>query len=308
MLRGLSAPQPWELSPRVRRLERTARCNHRIESCRLRSRRFPAHRCFEVRARSPLWSPPMPSGNSRATIRSTRRATARAAASAVVGPTDDVSSTDRVVNHITAGILAGRYVPGQRLVEADLTRALRVSRGPVREAFRRLDALGILSRTMHRGACVRTLSRAEAVDLMVAIEGIDMLTSQLAAKAVKNRDGGRELVALERALRPYRDRAYDLAGMPQQRQQFYDFLIAITGNSQLPSLFPTMRIHLLRLQTQSYRSSDGRSSDVDDFAAIARAVLAGDPAAAEKASAAHDRRVLKALLEMPDEAFPRTED
>jgi len=250
----------------------------------------------------------MPSGNSRATIRSTRRATARAAASAVVGPTDDVSSTDRVVNHITAGILAGRYVPGQRLVEADLTRALRVSRGPVREAFRRLDALGILSRTMHRGACVRTLSRAEAVDLMVAIEGIDMLTSQLAAKAVKNRDGGRELVALERALRPYRDRAYDLAGMPQQRQQFYDFLIAITGNSQLPSLFPTMRIHLLRLQTQSYRSSDGRSSDVDDFAAIARAVLAGDPAAAEKASAAHDRRVLKALLEMPDEAFPRTED
>jgi DNA-binding GntR family transcriptional regulator len=251
----------------------------------------------------------MPSGTSRATNRSTRRATVPAAASAVAGPADDdVSSTDRVVNHITAGILAGRYVPGQRLVEADLTRALRVSRGPVREAFRRLDALGILSRTMHRGAGVRTLSRAEAVDLMIAIEGIDMLTSQLAAKAVKNRDGGRELLALERALRPYRDRAYDLAGMPQKRQQFYDLLIAITGNSQLPSLFPTMRIHLLRLQTQSYRSSDGRSSDVDDFAAIARAVLAGDPAAAEKASAAHDRRVLKALLEMPEEAFPRTED
>lgn len=251
----------------------------------------------------------MRSRTSRANGRSARRPTSRVTPAAVADTADEeVSSTDRVVNHITAGVLAGRYVPGQRLVEADLTRTLRVSRGPVREAFRRLDALGILSRTMHRGACVRTLSRAEAVDLMIAIEGIDMLTSRLAATAVRNRTGGRHLITLERALRPYRDREYDLAGMPQQRQQFYDLLIAIAGNSQLPSLFPTMRIHLLRLQTQSYRSSDARNTDVDDFAAVARAILAGDPAAAEKASAVHDRRVLRALLEMPDQAFPPTDD
>ncbi len=251
----------------------------------------------------------MRSGIPGSSGRSTRRAAAPVAPSATADAADeDVSSTDRVVNHITEGVLAGRYVPGQRLVEADLTHTLRISRGPVREAFRRLDALGILSRTMHRGACVRTLTRAEAVDLMIAIEGIDMLTSRLAATAVKNRSGGRQLVALERALRSYRDREYDLAVMPQKRQQFYDLLIAVTGNSQLPSLFPTMRVHLLRLQTQSYRSTDARNSDADDFAAVARAVLAGDTAAAEKAAAAHDRRVLKALLEMPDEACPRTSD
>src|SRR5689334_5216430 len=76
---------------------------------------------------------------------------------------EDHSSTDRVVNHITAGILAGRYVPGQRLVEVDLTQVLKISRGPVREAFRRLDALGLVSTSRHRGAWVRTLSRTEAV-------------------------------------------------------------------------------------------------------------------------------------------------
>ena len=247
----------------------------------------------------------MRTGTSRASARSPRRVnTPVAPADAADTADEEVSSTDRVVNHITDGVLAGRYVPGQRLVESDLTRVLRVSRGPVREAFRRLDALGVLSRTMHRGACVRTLSRTEAVDLMIAVEGIDILTSRLAATAVKNRTGGRSLVALERELRPYRDGEYNLAAMPDRRQQFYDLLIAITGNSQLPSLFPTMRIHLLRLQTQSYRSTDARNTDIDDFAAVARAVLAGDPAAAEKASAAHDKRVLRVLLEMPDEAFP----
>jgi len=78
----------------------------------------------------------------------------------------DLSSSDQVVEHITRNILAGRYVPGQRLVEADLTHALSISRGPVREAYRRLDALGILTRTMHRGACVRALSRIEGTSTM----------------------------------------------------------------------------------------------------------------------------------------------
>jgi DNA-binding GntR family transcriptional regulator len=250
----------------------------------------------------------MPSRTSPATRRSPSRGARRISESAVADSTEEeLSSTDRVVNHITAGVLAGRYVPGQRLVEADLTYSLRVSRGPVREAFRRLDALGILSRTMHRGACVRTLTRTEAIDLMVAAESLDNLISRLAATAVKNHTGGRNLLALERALAPYRDREYDLASLPQERQRFYDIVVQMTGNSQLQSLFPTMRIHLLRLQTQSYRNTDARNLDIDDFAAIARAVLAGDPAGAEKAATAHNRRVLAALNDMPDEAFPRTD-
>jgi DNA-binding GntR family transcriptional regulator len=202
-------------------------------------------------------------------------------------------------------VLAARYVPGQRLFEADLTHALQVSRSSVREAFRRLDALQILARTMHRGACVSTLSRSEAIDLMIASTGIDSLTARLAATAVKTREGGRGLATLARELKPYRDREYELATAPHQRQRFYDILIAMTGNSQLPSLYPTMRIHLLRLQTQSFRDVSASRSDVDDFAAVAGAVLAGDARAAEKASSAHHRRVQRALLDMPDDAFPR---
>jgi DNA-binding GntR family transcriptional regulator len=215
------------------------------------------------------------------------------------------SSTDVVVNHITAGVLAGRYVPGQRLVEADLTRALRVSRGPVREAFRRLDALGILSRTMHRGACVRTLSRTEGIDLLLTTQPLIGLIARLAADEVKARNGGRDIASLERELRSYRDRDPELSNDPSQRQHFYDILVAIGGNTQLPSVFPTMRIHLLRLQTQSFRDVDDRRTNVDDFADVAKAVLAGDRKAAEKACLAHNRRMRDAIQQMPHEAFPR---
>jgi DNA-binding GntR family transcriptional regulator len=218
------------------------------------------------------------------------------------------SSTDVVINHITAGVLAGRYVPGQRLVEADLTRALRISRGPVREAFRRLDALGILSRTMHRGACVRTLSRTEGIDLLLTTEPLIGLVARLAADEVKAGNGGRDIGLPGRELRSYRDRDPDLSNDPSQRQHFYDILIAIGGNTQLPSVFPTMRIHLLRLQTQSFRDGDDRRTNVDDFAAVAKAVLAGDAKEAEKASLAHNRRMRRAIQQMPDEAFPRIDE
>ena len=42
------------------------------------------------------------------------------------------------------GIAAGRFAPGQRLVESELTAELGVSRGPLREALRQLSAEGLV--------------------------------------------------------------------------------------------------------------------------------------------------------------------
>ncbi len=215
------------------------------------------------------------------------------------------SSTELVIEHITAGVLAGRYVPGQRLVEADLTHALGVSRGPVREAFRRLDALGVLSRAMHRGACVRTLTRTEAVDLLLAAEPLVGLIARLAALEIKAPQRRRDTAQLTVELKSYRDRKLDLLHEPRARQRFYEILMALTGNSQLPSVFPTMRIHLLRLQVQSFRETDERQRNVDDFADMAKAVLDGDAKLADRASIQHNRSMIQAIGSMPDAAFPR---
>lgn len=220
----------------------------------------------------------------------------------------ELSSSDQVVEHITASIFAGRYVPGQRLVEADVTHALRVSRGPVREAFRRLDALGILARTLHRGACVRTLDRTEALHLLLAVEPLIGLTARLAAEQFARRPPGREFGEFERELQPYRDRQEDVSNLLTQRRHFYDVLAAMSGNTQLPSLFPTMRIHLLRLQVQSFFDAENRRRHLDDYASIAKAVLAGDAKQAEKAMVAHNKRMRQAIAELPDSAFPRAVD
>src|SRR6267143_6057203 len=98
------------------------------------------------------------------------------------------SFPDIVVNAIIRGVHAGRLVPGQRLVEADLTRNLGVSRGPVREALKRLAAEGVVTLNRHRGAYLRVLTRAEVYETLVVLEVLTGLMARLAAETV-NRGG-----------------------------------------------------------------------------------------------------------------------
>src|SRR5258707_3879462 len=83
------------------------------------------------------------------------------------------SFPDIVVNAIIRGVHAGRLVPGQRLVEADLTPNLGVSRGPVREALKRLAAEGIVTLNRHRGAFLPATTCAEAHDTLMLLQSLN---------------------------------------------------------------------------------------------------------------------------------------
>src|SRR5512138_3316718 len=74
-------------------------------------------------------------------------------------------SDDCLASHIRDAINSGRFVPGQRLVEAELTAEYGVSRGPLREALRQLSAEGLVELMPHRSAQVRRLTRVEILEL-----------------------------------------------------------------------------------------------------------------------------------------------
>ena len=59
---------------------------------------------------------------------------------------------DAVADAIVSAVASGLLKPGQRIVEADLAAMLKVSRVPIREAIKILQAQGILNVTPNRGA------------------------------------------------------------------------------------------------------------------------------------------------------------
>src|SRR6266849_3470977 len=71
----------------------------------------------------------------------------------------------RAVNVLREMVLSGRLRAGERLNEVELANALRISRGPLREAIQRLRSEGLLTAVSGRGAFVRSFSDDELREL-----------------------------------------------------------------------------------------------------------------------------------------------
>lgn len=214
-----------------------------------------------------------------------------------------MASPDRVVDSIVRAIRAGVYVPGQRLIEADLTREYQVSRGPVREALKRLAAEGVLTLTRHRGAYVRSLTRAEVHDSLMVLEVLVGLMAKLAARRIGH-DGNQAKMreAFRRLLAFKHDGG--TAAFLDERRSFYDTILQIGENHELQRMLPLMQIHLLRMQFQAYITPRDREKQFAEYRTITDTILSGDGVRSEKVAALHVRRTRLSLMRLPDEAFP----
>lgn len=218
------------------------------------------------------------------------------------GSEENISSPDMVVRSILRGIFSGRYVPGQRLIEADLTRELKVSRGPVREALKRLAAERTITLTRHRGAYIRALTRTEVRDLLRVIEALTGLAARLAARGIEQERNYVAFEAAYRKLMAQQDRG-DSFSFIEERNSFYRTMIAVGGNSELPYVLPITHIQLIRTQFYSYTKNMDRDRQFREYKAISEAILAGDARRADRLTRLHVRGTRIALMRLPDEAF-----
>lgn len=82
---------------------------------------------------------------------------------------------------IREAIVEGRYRPGQRLIEQRIAEEIELSRTPVREALRRLEAEGLVVSEPNRGAAVRSVSIDELTDLYELRARLEAYAAELAA-------------------------------------------------------------------------------------------------------------------------------
>jgi len=213
-----------------------------------------------------------------------------------------LSSPDRVVAAIINGIAMGRFVPGQRLLEADLTRSLNISRGPVREALKRLAAERIITLTRHRGAHIRSLTRQEVDELMQVIEVLTGFAAGLAARRIDEGGNRAHFIRAYERLMACRYAGDGFASM-ESRDRFYGAMLHIGHNRELARLLPATQVQLIRMQFQSYLHSADRERLFHEYESIGEAILAGDAIQADRFTRLHMDRSRKIYLGLPDAAF-----
>ena len=220
------------------------------------------------------------------------------------GGTDTVplaSVSDRIVSDILRLIRSGDLVPGQRLVEADFVARLDVSRGPLREAFSQLAAMGLVELTPHRGARICHVSRREALERVRLLEVVLGLAARLAAEQIDTNDNRAKLTAAAETFMRSRESTTwrEFVG---ERDVFYRTLLPLTDNRELDKLVELMHMPLMRSLIRTV-TPDERERQYDYYQQIIDAILAGDGKRAEDTMRRRMREILELYKELPDERF-----
>ena len=231
-------------------------------------------------------------GSKRARIRVRDKAGRREAAAPAHG-----AKVSFIVERLREDILAGTTAPGSRLVECDLTARFAVSRGPVREALRRLAAEGLIDHWPNRGALLRRLSARDIAEFFQIRVEVESLAARLAAES-DDADARRRFTA---AIRPIlADEPRRLPEYLAENAAFHEALMTLAGNRQLRDLAMRLHLPLIMAQVADILTPDALEASVREHRAIAAAILTRNAKAAANLMRAHLERAAALALKRRD--------
>ena len=208
------------------------------------------------------------------------------------------SGARAVYDVLRTQIIDGTLAPDERLSEPALASRLGVSRTPVREALRRLEAETLVVEQPTGGVRVAPLDVADARQVYEVRARLEGLLARRAAERVAGSDGrsrsedagtadaddvarlGR-LVELMDAVRDHDDEVLRIGA------EFHAVVERLADDRLCAALLRQIRGHVDRYRTLATRERVGTTAHVDEHRAVARAVVGGNPDAAEHAMRAH---------------------
>jgi DNA-binding GntR family transcriptional regulator len=199
------------------------------------------------------------------------------------------TAKDRALEYVKTQVLTGAFPGGELISEGDVAATLGMSRTPVREAFLRLEAEGLLRLYPQRGALVVPVSPDEVRAVIEA----RLLLEQFAASKVVGRGAGACAAVFERLsaeLARQRDAA-DAAGWREfleADRAFHAVTLQEAGNAILAGFYSSLRDRQMRMIGESaLRDPNRLTAIMDEHRGIAEAIRDADEERALRAVRDH---------------------
>ena len=199
-------------------------------------------------------------------------------------------------------ILAGELPPGAKLTEATLSERLGVSRGPIREAFRRLEETGLVRQEKNRGVFVRDIPLEEAAEIYDLRAVMDELAGRRLAQAITAEQSRalRGIVErMEQAARTDDADAYHLLNL-----EFHDRLVEFAGNRKMATVYRRLVKELSLARRRNLSEQQALSHSVAEHRQILKVIASGDAAAAGRALYEHAEASKQRMLRNEPPAAP----
>ena len=211
----------------------------------------------------------------------------------------DSTKADDIALVIEEAIVSGELEPGTVLRQEQLSEQFNVSRTPIREALRRLAALGLVSFVPNRGVRVRTISREELQEAFLVRAELEGLATEVAARKMTPDDLA-ELEEAERrfakisqelrALEPGEARRTIMGDWVRANHAFHDVIYRVADLPLVEQLAKSARRSFSgpAVWAPGDHSIDGLyAKNAEQHRAIRQALVAGSPTGARELAREH---------------------
>lgn len=195
---------------------------------------------------------------------------------AALRPVESQSLPEQVADRLVEAIAWGRLRPGERLPEADVAQQLGVSRIPLREAIRTLEAQGIVVSEPHRGTRVAAFDAGWADRVRRARIALERLAFRDVAQSASCPSGIRdELDALISGMARAGE-AGDLLALIRADVAFHRCVVVASGDPIIASLWDGLARHTLIVFGRETRTLLPVLRHAEEHALLRDRLLGGD--------------------------------
>ncbi len=203
-----------------------------------------------------------------------------------------------VTDALRADILAGRFEPGDRLLEVALSEQYAVGRAAIRSALVELTTEGLVQREINRGAVVRRITIGEAIQITEARAALESLVAAKAAQSATDGDRAELQAIIARMRQAVADDdggAYsDLNALLHRRVR------EMSGHVVAAELVDNLRNRAAHHQYRLALMPGRPGQSLEQHAAIVDAVVDGDGDRAGEAMRVHLLSVIDVLRRWGD--------
>lgn len=188
---------------------------------------------------------------------------------------DDRSIAGEIARSLAARIVTGILAPGTRLLQDEIAGAFKASHVPVREAFRRLEAQGLIVLEPRRGARVASLNPEDVIEVTEMRAALEPLALQFAAPNMQGTD-----IAEARNQMAQCDASNEIAVWEAANRRFHATLYAPGGQPRLLACIADLHQASARHLFAAWQKLDWQERSNGEHSAIVDWIEAGRTAEA----------------------------
>lgn len=200
--------------------------------------------------------------------------------SPILQPVVQETTPSLIARQLRRAIGEGDLVPGQQLNEAELSRRLGVSRGPLREAMQRLTQEGLLVSIRNRGVFVIEVTDDDVRDMYLARTAVERAAAARTIQ-VHAEHAGEQLLEVVQAMTAAVARN-DTDALTEADVDFHALLVALAGSPRLSRMHTTLMVETRMCITALESRYSSHAFRLDEHRDIAEAIGRSDVERADR--------------------------